>query len=449
MENPKTHRKCRDQLCCENISEKSSVIGQNYFDPPPRDFSLTPLPGVSPANYYCASCDYTTSYKNDFLNHLMTRKHKKHGKETDAAEIKNMTINAAFECTACEFSTIKQGDYDKHLKTTKHIRNMMSDDVNKKSTIVCKECNQEFKTRSGLWKHAKNCKTNKEIESIKMKLEMDSKTEIENLPEKAAKKPRQKTKKAVVEEDIEILDPIAPTTPTSVPMDIFMDYLKQNKEIQDMLVEQNKELQRKMFEQSQNFQNVLVEQTKEQNKILKDMANKPTTINHNINNNHFNLNVFLNETCKNALNIAEFINSIQLQVEDFEKTGKLGYVEGISRIFIDQLRNTAVERRPLHCTDIKRETVYIKNQDEWNKETDQKKIMTWAVKRVAQLNLNQLPNWKEQNPECLDYAHPKSEQGVYLSMTAMGGKNDDEDKRFNEKIIRNVLKEVIIDKTEQ
>jgi hypothetical protein len=338
---------------------------------------------------------------------------------------------------------VKQSDFDKHVKTTKHIRIAILED-NKPKPILCTECNQEFKTRSGLWKHAKNCKINKKIELIRAEFVIPGTKEDvpeENLPQKTAKKQRQKMKKIPPTKEAE--EP----PPESVPMDVFMNYLKQNKEIQDMLVEQNKELQRKMLEQTQNFQNVLVEQTKEQNKILKDMANKPTTINNN--HNHFNLSVFLNETCKNALNIADFISSIHLQVEDFEKTGKLGYVEGISRIFIDQLRNMAIEERPLHCTDIKRETVYIKNQDEWNKETDQKRLMTWAVKRVAQLNLNQLPNWKEQNPECLDYTHPKSEESVYLSMAAMGGKTDDEDKRFHEKIIRNVLKEVIIDKTEQ
>jgi len=439
MENPKTPIKYCDELCSDNCLEKNQKYTREKNENLPRDFLLTESHDMAPRIFHCESCDYTTSYRNDFANHLLTRKHKKTSKETDEPEFKNLTTNAVLNCGPCGFSTVKQSDFDKHVKTTKHIRIVVLED-NKPKPILCKECNQEFKTRSGLWKHAKNCKTNKKIEMIRSELISPCKKESseENLIQKTVKKQRQKVKKA---EEVE------ESAPESVPMDVFMNYLKQNKEIQDMLVEQNKELQRKMLEQTQNFQNVLVEQTKEQNKILKDMANKPTTINNN--HNHFNLSVFLNETCKNALNIADFISSIHLQVEDFEKTGKLGYVEGISRIFIDQLRNMAIEQRPLHCTDIKRETVYIKDQDEWNKETDQKRLMTWAVKRVAQLNLNQLPNWKEQNPECMDYEHPKSEESIYLSMAAMGGKTDDEDKRFNDKIIRNVLKEVIIDKTEQ
>lgn len=432
-----------DDKCSDSDDHLGRILAREKLENHPRDFLMARAYCATSANFHCETCDYTTSYRNDFANHLLTRKHKKTSKETAEPDFKNLTNNAVLNCVPCGFSTVKQSDFDKHIKTTKHIRIAILED-NKPKPILCKECNQEFKTRSGLWKHAKNCKTNKRIELIRVELATPMKKEDtaeENPCEKTAKKQRQKVKKTAPPEESE--EPAA----TSVPMDVFMDYLKQNKEIQDMLVEQNKELQRKMLEQTQNFQNVLVEQTKEQNKILKDMANKPTTINNN--HNHFNLSVFLNETCKNALNIADFISSIHLQVEDFEKTGKLGYVEGISRIFIDQLRNMAIEQRPLHCTDIKRETVYIKNQDEWNKETDQKRLMTWAVKRVAQLNLNQLPNWKEQNPECLDYAHPKSEESVYLSMAAMGGKTDDEDKRFHEKIIRNVLKEVIIDKTEQ
>jgi hypothetical protein len=217
------------------------------------------------------------------------------------------------------------------------------------------------------------------------------------------------------------------TSSDSLTTDIVMELLKQNKEIQNSLVEQNKELQ-----------NTLLELSK-QNTVI-------NTTNNITNNNQFNLNVFLNEECKNALNIADFIDSLKLTVNDIEETGKLGYTQGITRIFVKALKDLDVTMRPFHCTDIKRETVYIKDQDTWEKENAEKTKLRNVLKQIARKNLKMLPEWQEQNPDFRYLDTPENEKFLQISLSSLGSEFKDEQDKMEEKIIRNVLKEVVLDK---
>jgi hypothetical protein len=212
-----------------------------------------------------------------------------------------------------------------------------------------------------------------------------------------------------------------------ITTDIVMELLKQNKEIQNSLVEQNKELQ-----------NTLIEISK-QNKVINTTTN-------NITNNQFNLNLFLNEECKNALNIEDFINSLKLTVNDIEETGKLGYTQGLTRIFVKALNDLDVTMRPFHCTDIKRETVYIKDQDSWEKENAEKTKLRNVLKQIARKNLKMLPEWQEQNPEFRILDTPENEKFMQISLSSLGSEYKDEQDKMEEKIIRNVLKEVVLEK---
>ena len=158
------------------------------------------------------------------------------------------------------------------------------------------------------------------------------------------------------------------------------------------------------------------------------------------------MQVFLNETCKDAMNLKEFVDSIQLTLADFEMVGKKGIVDGISNIIVGNLRLTDVCMRPIHCSDAKRETLYIKNNDEWTKEDPDKTNITKAIKKVSNKNIQQIFEWQKKYP---DYKDPESKQNdKYLEMLsgAMGGSTDDEQSKNLEKIIRNITKEVIIDK---
>ena len=146
------------------------------------------------------------------------------------------------------------------------------------------------------------------------------------------------------------------------------------------------------------------------------------------------------------MNIMDFVNSLQLQVEDFETTGKLGYVEGISRIIINGLKQIDTTKRPIHCTDMKRETLYIKHDNSWEKEEPDKTKLKNAVNHVARMNLSQLPLWKKQNPESTVIDTKQNDEYIKYSMAALGGRGDDEEEKFIDKIMKNVIKEVVIDK---
>jgi hypothetical protein len=181
---------------------------------------------------------------------------------------------------------------------------------------------------------------------------------------------------------------------------------------------------------------------------------QPGSINnsHNNNNNHsnnktFNLQFFLNETCKDAMNISEFIENISLQLSDLESIGKLGYVEGVSKIIIKNLNALEVTQRPLHCTDKKREIVYVKDEDEWQKEEENKKRIRQVISNVVSKNLQLLPEYEDKYPECMNPESKKSDQYNKIIMETMGGGMDVVDKN-KEKIIRKVTKEVIVEKEE-
>ena len=174
----------------------------------------------------------------------------------------------------------------------------------------------------------------------------------------------------------------------------------------------------------------------------------PSTItnNHTITNNSFNLNVFLNETCKHAMNITEFVSSIKMSLDDLENTGRNGYIEGISNIIIKNLNKLEQHLRPLHCSDSKREILYIKNNNEWTKESDNKPIFTNAIKIIANENIKQISKWKENYPDCVKADSKKNDLYLKIVSNSMNGLTKDESEKNIHKIIRNVSKQVVIEK---
>jgi len=252
----------------------------------------------------------------------------------------------------------------------------------------CINCKKEYLTRGSLWKHNKNCTTD---------FCKQNDTSLNEIHQEQPIKQDQ--------------------------TEMIYELIKQNKELQSFLMEQN-------------------------NKIMELAKNQTTIINQNntTNNNQFNLNFFLNEQCKNALNIQDFLDNIQLNVSDIEATGRLGYVNGISRILINKLKELDVYTRPLHCTDYKRETIYIKDKDIWEKEPEEKTKMKQIVKIVANKNLRQLTTWQEENPDFKEVATPKNDEFVKISLNSLGPCNKEDEEKDTNKILRNVLKEVIVEK---
>jgi hypothetical protein len=177
-------------------------------------------------------------------------------------------------------------------------------------------------------------------------------------------------------------------------------------------------------------------------KMLENGTNNTTHTNSH--NKSFNLNLFLNETCKDAMNISDFVSSIKLNLDDLENTGRRGYIEGISEIFLKNLNSLEQHMRPLHCSDLKREVLYIKNNNEWTKETEEKPILTKAIKNIANQNIKQIKHWREKYPDCTSAESKKNNMYLKIVSNSMNGLTEEESHKNINKIISNVAKESVI-----
>ena len=193
-----------------------------------------------------------------------------------------------------------------------------------------------------------------------------------------------------------------------------------------------------LIKENQEFKNLILEIVK------KDTYNNSNNIITNSHNKSFNLNFFLNETCKDAMNITDFVDSIKLQLTDLEKVGELGYVNGISNIIVKNLKELDVTQRPVHCTDKKRETLYVKDENKWEKD-DEKKKLRKAIKRVASKNQRLLLKFKEVHPDCGASSSKYADQYNTIIVESMGGSGDNDNEK-EEKIIKNITKQIVIEK---
>jgi hypothetical protein len=203
-----------------------------------------------------------------------------------------------------------------------------------------------------------------------------------------------------------------------------------------------KDLIMTLLQQNNQLQTQIIELCKE-----KSVTNINNTNAHiNSHNKTFNLNVFLNETCKDAMNIMEFVDSLKLQLSDLECIGRLGYVEGISNIIVKNLKQLDIHKRPVHCSDSKREVMYIKDEDKWERENEEKKKLRKVIKKIADKNARLLPEFKKEHPDCNRASSKYSDQYNKLIVESMGGSGDN-DQEKEDKIIKKIAKNVIIDKT--
>ena len=310
-----------------------------------------------------------------------------------------MPKNADFYCNYCDFKCCKKSNWKTHLTTSKHQYRLNGNckenaEIDKNAENVC-DCGKKYATKSGLWKHKPKC-TVKDNTNISIVKENDS------------------------DKDQLIL----------------------------MLVKQNSAL----IKETTDFKNLIVDHQNmmmEQQSIMMEVIKNGTGNNsHNITNSHnkaFNLNVFLNETCKDAMNINDFVESIKLQVSDLENVGEVGFVEGISNIIVKNLNALDVTQRPIHCTDKKREIIYIKDENVWEKDESQCK-MRRMIKKVVSKNQRLIPKFKEQYPDYNKYHSKTSDKYNKLIIESMGGSGDN-DAEKEDKIVRNIVKNVVVDKS--
>lgn len=208
----------------------------------------------------------------------------------------------------------------------------------------------------------------------------------------------------------------------------------------------NEEMIEAVLKDNQEFRQMLIDQN---NKIMELVSSKNTTVitnNTTNNNNNFNLQMYLNVHCKDALNLTEFVDSLQPKIEDLETTGRIGYVEGISKIILNGLNCLDINKRPLHCSDQKRETIYIKDNNVWEKESDNRDKLKLAIKTIASKNIKQIPLWQKENPDCFDSRSKKNDQYLRIVSNSMNGLTPEETKKNYDKIITKLAKEVVIQK---
>ena len=197
-----------------------------------------------------------------------------------------------------------------------------------------------------------------------------------------------------------------------------------------------KNLMNTIIEENSELRNLLIKQQKQISELIPKVGNNNTT------NNNFNLNVFLNEHCKDALNMYDFINSLQAEFSQMEYTASHGFVEGITTIFTKAIENMDITMRPIHCTDLKREILYIKDNEEWNKDNDEKEQMKMAINKLKHNNLNKVSEWVQDNPGCEKYDNPKND--LFINMIK---EHTIDDEKIMKKVIKSIAKNVIIPKS--
>jgi len=291
-----------------------------------------------------------------------------------------------FYCEICDYGTYKKFNFDIHRESKKHQNNVLTTNNNdflaktSDKKYTCQNCEKGFNDRAGLWRHNKKCKNEEKINEEKT------------------------------------------NNSSEISQELILDILKQNNNFQQTIMEQNK---------------TIIE-------LSKSAGNNNHNTTTNSHNKTFNLQFFLNETCKDAMNITDFVDSIKLQLEDLIRVGEIGYVEGISNIITKNLNALDVTQRPIHCTDKKREVLYIKDEDKWEKEDEEKKKLRKAIKKVASKNQRLLPDFKKAHPDCSQYHSKYSDQYNKIIVESMGGTGNN-DLEKEDKIIKNISKVTTID----
>ena len=305
-------------------------------------------------------------------------------------------LNNYYYCNVCNYKCCKKQHIKQHFLSQSHKKRtgnqvsnngnhtIIQDNVTKNNIFEC-SCGNKYKNRSGLWKHKKTCFSINQTQN-----QNQNQTSFKDLTDK----------------------------------ELILTLLKENKDLQSMMIEQ---------------QNMVLELCKN------GISNTTNVTQTNSNNKTFNLQIFLNETCKDAMNITEFVQSIQLQLTDLEKVGEIGYIDGISNIILKNLKGLDITQRPIHCTDKKRDVLYVKDENKWEKEDEENKTIRKAIKQVAHKNTRLLSQFREKYPDCGKSESKYADQYNKLIIEAMGGTGSNDMEKEN-KIIKRIAKEVIIEK---
>ena len=313
-------------------------------------------------------------------------------------------IPIKFYCEKCDYKCSSKGDFNKHTQSKKHNTSNTTDIQPKNSQIHKCSCGKEYQYRASLFNHKKKCVLVIPPQE-KQQLDVPSTSSVNSV-------------------DIII----------QTQTNLILELVKQNQEFKDLLIQQSNQMM-------------------EQNKTMADVAKNSqgnnsnnTMSNNNSNNKTFNLQFFLNETCKDAMNMKDFIKSLEMSLPELEKMGEMGFAEGMSRVFVDRLNKLDITKRPIHCSDVKREIIHIKEDNKWEMDNANLDRLRKIIKQLTIKNILKVDDWKKANQGCTEYNSRKNAQYLRINMEAIGPVDEAEVKRDFGKIIRRVAESTAIDK---
>ena len=307
-------------------------------------------------------------------------------------------------CEKCNFKCSKQSNYDAHILTAKHqILTNPNEKIQKNAKIFICSCGKEYKHASTLCAHKKKCT---HVDTMNADIPDDDPTdEIQN----------------------------SISEPTSDASTVLL-LLKQNQEFKELMIEEHSAIV------------ALQRQNMELNQKLIDVVKDGTIINNTTNNNNqFNLNFFLNDTCKDAMNITDFLGNMDVQIDELEYIGHHGYVNGMTKMIMERLKEMDITKRPIHCTDVKRETMYIKDKDEWCKDTEELTKLRRILNSISMNNYRTVPAWQTAHPDS-EVMDSRNYNFCYKMMRLILGDVEDEQIRLDNKIIKTIAKDLFVSK---
>ena len=409
-------------------------------------------------------------------------------------------VAKTYFCEKCLYKTNKKNDWQKHLITRKHLLETSGNKKVADSLMECKTCNKIFKTRAGLWKHEQKCQKSRtkeggekvekkklldenvedEVENAKKLVEnymVNSSSTLEgknkNTPKNAksmakpghpkfSKTSEKVEKKKLLDENVEDEVENAKKLVENYMVNSSSTLEGKNKNTpknaKSMAKKRHKKRGEKQYFESEKNE-VLINEIKKitktvntvmetQSKLLDTINNQQEIINDLVpkvgQTNNFNINVFLNETCKNAINMSDFVKSLQIKFEDLNYTKEKGLIEGVTSVMVNGLKELKMDERPIHCMDSKRDVLYIKDNDSWEKETENNKL-TKSIADIVNMERRAINEWVDKNPDW-----EKTEQGrnEYLNLVKTVMSNDLGSEESRQKVIKNIAKQTTVDKKE-
>ena len=380
-----------------------------------EDYYFPPIsPQFPPAKFSCKTCDYNTGKRSDYSQHLLTAKHKRITLDYHFPQNSRKIPAAKFSCKTCDYNTGNRRDYRQHLLTAKHTR-ITFPAISRHfppfpaaasvvQSFVC-ACGKKYKFKQGLSKHKHACEAITPVDAI----DADA-TQVDTIVANYCD------------------DPAAQNN-------IVIEIVNQHNEFKELIAQQNRQI-------------IELIKDKHSSTVINNVTNNNNTNNTNTNHNKFNLNVFLNEKCKDALNIDEFLNTIVIQLTDLEESLALGYSDGLSKIISTRLNALDLHKRPIHCSDFKREIMYIKDGDVWEKDNEDRIKIKKAICAIERKTIGKLAEWPKMYPNSLIGSHQDNTTYMKIVRQVSGGDLNKAETNLN-KIIKNIAQEAQIDKKPQ